>query len=74
MYWEVIGNHMLEVKKTGQIYTLVTPYGSNWGHKMADFVGFFLFFAFISFVRVRNLKFATSKTLFNFIKKMIFLS
>ena len=34
MYWEVIGNHVVD------------PYGSNWGHNIADFE----FLPYISFI------------------------
>ena len=37
---------MQRVKIAGQIYPLIPPYGSNWGHKIANFV----FLPYISFV------------------------
>ena len=40
MYWEVIENHMWRVLPHGP------PYGSNWGHKIADFE----FLPYISFI------------------------
>ena len=46
MYWEVIGNHMWRVYIAGQFYPMAPPYGSNWGHKIADFE----FLPYISFI------------------------
>ena len=48
MYWEVIGNHMWRVQIAGQFYPTPPPppYGSNWGHKIADFE----FLPYISFI------------------------
>ena len=37
---------MCRVYIAGQIYTLTPPYGSNWGHKIANFV-FLLYISFI---------------------------
>ena len=46
MYWEVIGNHMLRVSIASQFYPTAPPYGSNGGHKIADFE----FWPYISFI------------------------
>ena len=46
MYWEVLGNHMWRVYIAGQFYPPAPPYGSNWGHKIADFE----FLPYISFI------------------------
>ena len=37
MYWEVVGNHMWRVYKASQISPPTPLYGSNWGHKIANF-------------------------------------
>ena len=46
MYSEVLENHMWRVYIAGQIYPLTRLYGSNLGHKIADFV----FLPYISFI------------------------
>ena len=46
MYWEVIRNHMWRVQIAGQFYPPAPSYGSNWGHKIADFE----FLPYISFI------------------------
>ena len=38
MYWEVVGNHMWRVYKASQISPLTPLWGSNWGHKIANFI------------------------------------
>ena len=43
IYQEVRGNYIQGVRKNGWIFFLVNFYGSNWGHKITDFV----FLAFI---------------------------
>ena len=43
---EYIKRYMCRVYIAGQIYPDLHPYGSNWGHKIADFV-FFLYISFI---------------------------
>ena len=37
---------MMSLDIAGQIYPCIPPYGSNWGHKIVDFV----FWPFISFI------------------------
>ena len=46
MYQEVLENHMWRAYIAGLIYPLTPLYGSNWGHKIADFV----FLPYISFI------------------------
>ena len=46
MYWEVIGNHMWRVLNSRSVLPPGPPYGSNWGHKIADFE----FLPYISFI------------------------
>ena len=38
----------MESRNSVRFTLWLSPYGSHWGHKIADFVGFF--FAFISFI------------------------